>query len=72
MNRIPSRPAENLGYVSADFFTSMLPRIFLVPLFENHDPRQVEIHCYAQVPRPDGLTIRSSCRAITGAAARLV
>jgi len=51
-----------IGYVSADFKTHA-SAYFLVPLLENHDPRQVELFCYAQVPRSDALTQRFRQRA---------
>jgi protein O-GlcNAc transferase len=44
-----------VGYVSPDFCQHVVGRN-LVPLFKNHDPATVEIFCYANVTRADGLT----------------
>jgi protein O-GlcNAc transferase len=55
-DRSPDRPLR-IGYVSADFYDHA-SAFFLVPLLENHDPRQVELICYAQVRRPDETTRR--------------
>jgi predicted O-linked N-acetylglucosamine transferase (SPINDLY family) len=44
-----------IGYVSADFRHHPVGR-FLLPLFQNHDHRNFEIVCYADVARPDSLT----------------
>ena len=46
-----------VGYVSSDFLKHASAH-FLVPLLESHDPQQVELICYAQVPRPDAITQR--------------
>ncbi|MEI8196353.1 MAG: hypothetical protein WCI73_10625, partial [Phycisphaerae bacterium] len=45
------------GYVSADFWAHA-SAFFLLPLLAHHDPRQVEVFCYARVPRPDATTRR--------------
>ena len=41
-------------------------RFFTMPLLSNHDHRQVEIFCYAEVARPDDMTerLRSLCRCL--------
>ena len=52
--RSPDRQLR-IGYVSPDFRGHVVGRN-LMPLFRNHDRRQFEITCYAQVPRPDALT----------------
>jgi predicted O-linked N-acetylglucosamine transferase (SPINDLY family) len=44
-----------LGYVSPDFRDHVVGRN-LLPLFHQHDHRQFEITCYAQVYRPDAVT----------------
>jgi protein O-GlcNAc transferase len=46
-----------VGYVSADF-REHVDAHFTVPLLSNHDHRQFEIYCYANVARPDTLTER--------------
>jgi predicted O-linked N-acetylglucosamine transferase (SPINDLY family) len=46
-----------IGYVSAHF-SYHAHRFFLSPLFANHDPRVVEVFCYANVARPDEETRR--------------
>ena len=46
-----------IGYVSPDF-RDHVDSFFTVPLLSNHDHRQFEIFCYAQVARPDALTER--------------
>ncbi|WP_109117104.1 tetratricopeptide repeat protein [Azospirillum sp. TSO22-1] len=46
-----------VGYVSADFRSHSVAR-FLEPLLLNHDRGRVEVFCYANVTRPDGLTAR--------------
>jgi predicted O-linked N-acetylglucosamine transferase (SPINDLY family) len=46
-----------IGYVSADFWAHA-SALFLIPLLDHHDPRQVEVFCYAQVSRPDATTRR--------------
>lgn len=52
-------PARRLriGYVSPDFREHSVA-YFLEPLLANHDPGNVEIFCYADVPRPDATTER--------------
>jgi predicted O-linked N-acetylglucosamine transferase (SPINDLY family) len=46
-----------IGYVSPDFRNHAVAYV-LLPLLANHDPRQVEIFCYAEVARPDDVTAR--------------
>jgi protein O-GlcNAc transferase len=52
------RPDRRLrvGYVSTDFCLCICAYL-LAPLLKHHDPRQVEVFCYAQVARPDAMTI---------------
>jgi protein O-GlcNAc transferase len=46
-----------IGYVSADFRNHASAH-FLLPLLKHHDARQVEVFCYAQVVRPDAMTLQ--------------
>jgi predicted O-linked N-acetylglucosamine transferase (SPINDLY family) len=46
-----------IGYVSPDLRTHPLSNV-LLPLLANHDRRQVEVYCYAEVMRPDDVTRR--------------
>jgi predicted O-linked N-acetylglucosamine transferase (SPINDLY family) len=46
-----------IGYVSADF-REHASAFFLMPLLGNHDRREFEITCYANVPAPDATTER--------------
>jgi protein O-GlcNAc transferase len=46
-----------IGYVSPDLRGHALIRYF-EPVLAHHDPRQVEIFCYAEVSRPDSVTSR--------------
>jgi protein O-GlcNAc transferase len=55
-DRDPERRLR-VGYVSADFRVHASAH-FLVPLLKHHDPRQVELFCYAQVVRPDAMTLQ--------------
>ena len=59
--RTPSRRLK-IGYVSPDFCTHPV-FFFISPLLEAHDRREVEVHGYSCVPRPDAATevIRHSC-----------
>lgn len=61
-----ARPHENsadpgrrlrIGYVSPDF-RGHCQSLFTIPLLSNHDREQVEVFCYADVARPDGVTQR--------------
>jgi protein O-GlcNAc transferase len=50
-----------VGYVSPDFY-GHAECFFVLPLLEGHNPRVVEVHCYASVRRPDKATeILKSC-----------
>ena len=44
-----------IGYVSPDLRQHALARYF-EPVLANHDPRQVEVFCYAEVAVPDAVT----------------
>jgi predicted O-linked N-acetylglucosamine transferase (SPINDLY family) len=44
-----------IGYVSPDLRHHALMR-YLEPVLTHHDPRQVEVYCYAEVSRPDSVT----------------
>ena len=55
-DRDPNRRLR-IGYVSPDFRDHVVGRN-LLPLFLNHDRKQFDITCYAQVPRPDAMTQR--------------
>lgn len=46
-----------IGYVSPDFRMHPVSQS-TVPLLSNHDREQLEIHCYADVTRPDAVTER--------------
>ena len=53
---VPERRLR-VGYVSPDFRYHALARYF-EPVMAHHDPQQVEIFCYAEVPFPDAVTAR--------------
>jgi protein O-GlcNAc transferase len=55
----PRDPHRRLrvGYVSPDFRAHAECR-FMLPLLENHDGAQFEIHCYSSVRKPDDITAR--------------
>ncbi len=57
----PSTPIGNkplkVGYVSADFRRHSVA-FFVEALLLHHDPSEVEVHCYADVVRPDEVTQR--------------
>lgn len=53
-DRSPDRPLR-IGYVSPDFRDHAVGRN-LLPLFHRHNHREFEIHCYANVVRPDSMT----------------
>jgi protein O-GlcNAc transferase len=55
-DRSPDRRLR-IGYVSADFREHSVG-FFLVSLFENHDPREVEIFAYSDAPLTDDMTQR--------------
>jgi predicted O-linked N-acetylglucosamine transferase (SPINDLY family) len=60
-NRDPDRRLR-IGYVSADF-RNHASAYFLLPLLKHHDPRQVELFCFAQVVRSDAMTLQFQQRA---------
>jgi protein O-GlcNAc transferase len=51
-----------LGYVSPDFYHHAVAH-FVEPIFQHHDPQQVEIYCYAEVIADDAVTSRFRGRA---------
>jgi len=53
---VPERPLR-IGYVSPDLRFHPLTR-YLEGVLAHHDPRQVEVFCYAEVLRPDAVTKR--------------
>ena len=53
-SRDPDRKLR-IGYVSPDFYDHVLS-CFTIPLLANHDRRQFEIYCYANVKAPDAVT----------------
>jgi predicted O-linked N-acetylglucosamine transferase (SPINDLY family) len=55
-SRDPNRRLR-VGYVSANFFAHC-QSLFTSPLLANHDRALVEVYCYADVARPDGVTAR--------------
>ncbi len=60
-DRDPHRKLR-IGYVSPDFRAHAECR-FMLPLLENHDSTQFEIHCYSSVRKPDEITERMRLRA---------
>ena len=44
-----------VGYVCQSFYNQVC-KYFLIPLLENHDPAEVEIYAYAQIPYEDAIT----------------
>ena len=46
-----------IGYISADFRAHAVAS-FLEPIFRHHDRQNFQIHCYAEVQRPDAVTQR--------------
>lgn len=46
-----------VGYISPDFKRHSVA-FFLLPLLENHDPRAVEVFCYASLAHEDDMTAR--------------
>jgi predicted O-linked N-acetylglucosamine transferase (SPINDLY family) len=54
VHRYPNRPLR-VGYLSADFRDHAVCR-FALPLVTNHDPRQFEVFCYANVSSEDGMS----------------
>jgi protein O-GlcNAc transferase len=55
-DRNPDRPLR-IGYVSSDFREHPVGR-FLLPLLENHDRRNFQVHCYHGTRRADDFTSR--------------
>jgi protein O-GlcNAc transferase len=55
-DRDPNRRLR-VGYVSSDFRRHSVS-YFIEPIFAHHDPAEVEIFCYADVPNPDEVTDR--------------
>jgi predicted O-linked N-acetylglucosamine transferase (SPINDLY family) len=60
-DRNPERRLR-VGYVSPDFYRHAVSH-FLEPIFNHHDPKQVEVYCYAEVSAPDAVTARFQARA---------
>ncbi|MCW5314225.1 tetratricopeptide repeat protein [Nostoc sp. KVJ3] len=58
----PKSQILRVGYVSPDFRQHSVT-YFFEPILSHHDPTQVEIFCYANVPNPDAVTerLRSLC-----------
>ncbi len=56
-NTVAPERRLRIGYVSPDFHNHPVA-YSLMPLLSNHDHRQVEIFCYAEVIRPDDMTER--------------
>jgi protein O-GlcNAc transferase len=56
-NRPEPERRLRIGYVSPDF-REHVDSFFTIPLLSNHDARQFQIFCYANVARPDALTER--------------
>jgi len=57
-NRPDPERRLRIGYISPDFVGRHVDSFFTVPLLSNHDHRQFEIFCYADVAQPDALTER--------------
>jgi len=56
-NRRPFSKQLRIGYVSPDFRQHSVSSFFL-PLLMTHDRSAMEIFCYAEVKRPDDMTVR--------------
>ena len=56
-NRPDRERRLRVGYVSPDFHTHPVS-FFVEPLLTSHDRGSVEVFCYADVPRPDQITLR--------------
>ncbi|MGE3333840.1 MAG: tetratricopeptide repeat protein [Rhodospirillaceae bacterium] len=52
-----ARKPLKLGYVSADFRRHSVS-FFVQEILRHHDPREVEVHAYADVVQPDAVTAR--------------
>lgn len=59
-DRNPDRPLK-VGYVSPDFRHHVAAG-FILPIFEAHDPQQVQLFGYAEVAQPDTTTERFRAR----------
>ena len=57
VNRAEPERRLRIGYVSPDF-REHVDSFFTIPLLSNHDHRQYEIFCYADVGCPDSVTER--------------
>jgi predicted O-linked N-acetylglucosamine transferase (SPINDLY family) len=57
INRPGPERRLRIGYVSPDF-REHVDSFFTIPLLSNHDHRQCEIFCYADVASPDAITER--------------
>jgi len=55
-SHLPERRLR-IGYVSGDLRAHALAR-YIEPVLAHHDPRRVEVFCYAQVGIPDAVTTR--------------
>ena len=64
-DRSPERPLR-VGYVSPDLRRHAVA-FFLEPILANHDRRQVEAICYADVGSPDAVTARLALCGTNGA-----
>lgn len=55
----PAQPERRLriGYVSGDFREHAVSH-FILPLLECHDPGRVEVYCYSNTPKTDGISRR--------------
>jgi protein O-GlcNAc transferase len=62
-DRDPDRPLR-VGYVSGDFYYHSAATSFANVIL-SHDPRQIEVVCYASVARPDAQTARFAERVPT-------
>lgn len=60
----PERPLR-IGYVSADFRRHSVA-FFIEPVLERHARAGFDVHCYADVGRPDAVTARLAALAGTG------
>jgi len=56
-NRLALSKRLRIGYVSPDFRQHSVSNFFL-PLLMAHDRNEMEIFCYAEVKRPDDMTVR--------------
>ena len=56
-NKREPRQRLKVGYVSPDFRQHSVA-YFIEPLLREHDRQVVDVHCYAEVVRPDAVTAR--------------